>query len=130
MTLSNTDLHRTSENRRSEILLFIKERNMASIAEMAARFAVSEMTVRRAVYRLCAVEKCDLVITDDGAKSSDLARLRKLTGVTVLSNDNVPSRWHRKTHISLSLERYGETPLWYSFRSGTALANEPHLKAI
>jgi DeoR/GlpR family transcriptional regulator of sugar metabolism len=36
-----------------------------------------------AVYRLCAVEKCDLVITDKGIKSADLARLRKLTSVLV-----------------------------------------------
>ena len=36
-----------------------------------------------AVYRLCAVEKCDLVVTDAGVKASDLARLRKLTSVLV-----------------------------------------------
>ena len=36
-----------------------------------------------AVYRLCPVESCDLVITDGGVKSSDLARLRKLTKVLV-----------------------------------------------
>ena len=36
-----------------------------------------------AVYRLCAAEKCDLVITDEGAKPADLVRLRKLTSVTV-----------------------------------------------
>jgi DeoR family fructose operon transcriptional repressor len=36
-----------------------------------------------AVYRLCAVEKCDLVITDKGVKSADVARLRKLTSVLV-----------------------------------------------
>jgi len=36
-----------------------------------------------AVYRLCPVEHCDLVITDRGVKSSDLARLRRLTKVLV-----------------------------------------------
>ena len=36
-----------------------------------------------AVYRLCPVESCDLVITDSGVKSADLARLRKLTKVLV-----------------------------------------------
>ncbi len=36
-----------------------------------------------AVYRLCAVEKCDLVVTDKGIKAPDLARLRKLTSVIV-----------------------------------------------
>lgn len=36
-----------------------------------------------AVYRLCPMETCDLVITDTGVKSSDLARLRNLTKVLV-----------------------------------------------
>jgi DeoR family fructose operon transcriptional repressor len=36
-----------------------------------------------AVYRLCPVEHCDLVITDRGVKSADLARLRRLTKVLV-----------------------------------------------
>jgi len=36
-----------------------------------------------AVYRLCPVKKCDLVIVDQGVKSADLARLRKLTNVLV-----------------------------------------------
>ena len=36
-----------------------------------------------AAYRLCAVEKCDKVITDKGIKAADLAKLRKLTSVLV-----------------------------------------------
>ena len=36
-----------------------------------------------AVYRLCPVEKCDLVITDKGAKPAELAKLRKFTSVLV-----------------------------------------------
>jgi len=36
-----------------------------------------------AAYRLCAVEKCDVVITDKGIKAADLSRLRKLTSVVV-----------------------------------------------
>jgi DeoR/GlpR family transcriptional regulator of sugar metabolism len=36
-----------------------------------------------AAYRLCAVEKCDMVITDKGIRAADLARLRKLTRVLV-----------------------------------------------
>ena len=36
-----------------------------------------------AVYRLCPVENCDLVVTDAGVKSSDLSRLKKLTKVLV-----------------------------------------------
>ena len=36
-----------------------------------------------AAYRLCAVEKCDMMITDKGIRAADLARLRKLTSVLV-----------------------------------------------
>jgi DeoR/GlpR family transcriptional regulator of sugar metabolism len=36
-----------------------------------------------AAYRLCAVEKCDMVVTDNGLKAADIARLRKLTTVLV-----------------------------------------------
>ena len=38
---------------------------------------------REAVYRLCAVEKCDLVVTDKSVRAADLARLRKSTSVLV-----------------------------------------------
>jgi DeoR/GlpR family transcriptional regulator of sugar metabolism len=36
-----------------------------------------------AVYRLCPIESCDLVITDKGVKRADLKRLRKLTKVII-----------------------------------------------
>ena len=36
---------------------------------------------REAVYRLCAVEKCDVVVTDKAVRAADLVRLRKLTSV-------------------------------------------------
>jgi DeoR family transcriptional regulator, aga operon transcriptional repressor len=36
-----------------------------------------------AAYRLCAIEKCDKVITDKGIKPADLTRLRKLSSVLV-----------------------------------------------
>jgi DeoR/GlpR family transcriptional regulator of sugar metabolism len=36
-----------------------------------------------AVYRLCPVESCDLVITDAEVRSSDLSKLKKLTKVLV-----------------------------------------------
>lgn len=52
MAFSSTESHRSSEDRQSEILLFIKEKGTASIAEMAAQFAVSEMTVRRVLHKL------------------------------------------------------------------------------
>jgi DeoR/GlpR family transcriptional regulator of sugar metabolism len=43
---------RSSENRKDQILLFVKERGSASIAEMAALHAVSEMTIRRVLEKL------------------------------------------------------------------------------
>ena len=36
-----------------------------------------------AVYRLCPIQGCDLVITDRGVKPADLKRLRKLTNVLI-----------------------------------------------
>jgi DeoR family transcriptional regulator, aga operon transcriptional repressor len=36
-----------------------------------------------AVYRLCPIEHCDLVITDKGVNGADLKRLRKLTKVII-----------------------------------------------
>lgn len=52
MKSSNAETPRSSEDRQSEILLFIKEKGTASIAETAVRFGVSEMTVRRVLYKL------------------------------------------------------------------------------
>jgi DeoR/GlpR family transcriptional regulator of sugar metabolism len=52
MASSNTESPRSSEDRQSEILLFIKEKGSATIAEMAVHFAVSEMTVRRGLHKL------------------------------------------------------------------------------
>ncbi len=52
MLTSNTASSKASEDRKSEILLFIKEKGSASIAEMAAHFEVSEMTVRRVLHKL------------------------------------------------------------------------------
>jgi DeoR family transcriptional regulator, aga operon transcriptional repressor len=52
MKITNTDSPHASEDRQSEILRFIKEKSTASIAEMAAQFSVSEMTVRRAIHKL------------------------------------------------------------------------------
>jgi DeoR family fructose operon transcriptional repressor len=36
-----------------------------------------------AVYRFCAIEECDLLVTDRGVKAEDLAKLRKLTKVLI-----------------------------------------------
>jgi DeoR/GlpR family transcriptional regulator of sugar metabolism len=48
----NITARRTSENRNSEVLLFLKERGSATIAQVAEKFAVSGMTVRRVIQRL------------------------------------------------------------------------------
>jgi DeoR/GlpR family transcriptional regulator of sugar metabolism len=50
--LNNKKAALSSQDRQSEILLLIKERGTASIGEIATRFAVSEMTVRRVLYKL------------------------------------------------------------------------------
>jgi DeoR/GlpR family transcriptional regulator of sugar metabolism len=42
----------SSDERQAEILLFIKEKTTAAIGEIATRFGVSEMTVRRALHKL------------------------------------------------------------------------------
>jgi DeoR family fructose operon transcriptional repressor len=42
----------SSEERQGKILLHIKEKGSATIGEIAERFAVSEMTVRRMLYKL------------------------------------------------------------------------------
>lgn len=50
--ITNTSQSASSEDRQSEILLYLKERGTASIAALAAQFSVSEMTVRRALHKL------------------------------------------------------------------------------
>jgi DeoR/GlpR family transcriptional regulator of sugar metabolism len=53
MKKKNTKLTpRSSEERQAEILLHIKEKGAASIAELAGHFAVSGMTVRRVLHKL------------------------------------------------------------------------------
>src|SRR6202047_261874 len=49
---NNKKTAHSAQDRQSEILLLIKERGTASIGEIAERFAVSEMTVRRVLYKL------------------------------------------------------------------------------
>jgi DeoR/GlpR family transcriptional regulator of sugar metabolism len=50
--LNNRVTPRSSEDRQSEILLHVKEKGAASIGEIAERFGVSEMTVRRVLHKL------------------------------------------------------------------------------
>ena len=49
---SSIESPHSSEGRQGELLLFIKERGNSSIAEMAEQFSVSEMTIRRVLYKL------------------------------------------------------------------------------
>jgi DeoR/GlpR family transcriptional regulator of sugar metabolism len=63
------------ENRPNEILLFIKEKGTASIAEMAVRFGVSEMTVRRVLYKLA--ESGQVIRTPGGAMATPSGSMEK-----------------------------------------------------
>jgi DeoR/GlpR family transcriptional regulator of sugar metabolism len=75
MILSNTQTSSASEDRKGKILLFIKERGTASIAEMAIEFDVSEMTVRRVLHKLA---DSGLVIrTPGGAMASPSGSMEK-----------------------------------------------------
>ena len=64
-----------SQDRKDEILLFLKEKGTASIAEMAAEFAVSEMTVRRALHKL--VDAGVVIRTPGGAMVAPSGSLEK-----------------------------------------------------
>lgn len=75
MRLSNINAPRSTEDRQSEILLAIKEKGAASIAELAAQFAVSEMTVRRVLHKLA---DAGLVIrTPGGAMAAPSGSMEK-----------------------------------------------------
>lgn len=52
MKKTKSDSALPSEDRENEVLLYIKQRGSASIAEMAAEFSVSDMTIRRVLYKL------------------------------------------------------------------------------
>lgn len=86
MRTTNKVSPRSFEERQSEVLLFIKARGTTSIAEMAAQFAVSEMTVRRALYKLA--ESGLVIRTPGGAmitptgsvEKSFLERAAKMAG--------------------------------------------------
>jgi DeoR/GlpR family transcriptional regulator of sugar metabolism len=54
---------RSTRERQGEILLHIKEKGAATISEIAERFGVSEMTVRRVLYKL---EDAGLIIRTPG----------------------------------------------------------------
>jgi DeoR/GlpR family transcriptional regulator of sugar metabolism len=54
---------RSTGERQGEILLHIKEKGAATISEIAERFGVSEMTVRRVLYKL---EDAGLIIRTPG----------------------------------------------------------------
>jgi DeoR/GlpR family transcriptional regulator of sugar metabolism len=56
---------RNREDRNSEFLLFLKEQGSASITDMAEKFSVSEMTVRRVLHRLA--DSGQIIRTPGGA---------------------------------------------------------------
>ena len=50
--LNNNAISLSSEERQGQILLYLKEKGSAAIGEIADRFTVSEMTVRRMLHKL------------------------------------------------------------------------------
>jgi hypothetical protein len=69
MVIINTSI-RSSEDRQGDVLLFIKEKGTASIPELAVKFAVSEMTVRRVILKLA---DAGLVIRTPGGAMAALS---------------------------------------------------------
>ena len=70
-----TSANRPGEDRRDKVLLFIKERGTATIAELALVFQVSEMTIRRVLSKL---EDSGLVIrTPGGAMAAPSGSMEK-----------------------------------------------------
>jgi DeoR family fructose operon transcriptional repressor len=75
MKITNTPQSDASQDRQSEVLLYVKERGTATIAALAAQFCVSEMTVRRALHKLA---DAGLVIrTPGGAMAVPSASMEK-----------------------------------------------------
>jgi len=67
--------NRFSEDRKDRILLFIKERGSATIAEMALAHGVSEMTIRRVLSRL--VDSGLVIRTPGGAMAARSGSMEK-----------------------------------------------------
>ncbi len=75
MKITNIESSPSSEDRQSEILLFIKEKGTASISQIAAQFSVSEMTVRRALHKLA--DAGLLIRTPGGAMAAPSGSLER-----------------------------------------------------
>lgn len=59
------------------------QREMLQAGKQKVLLADSSKIGMEATYRLCAIEDCDLIVTDSMITEADLARLRKLTRVLI-----------------------------------------------
>jgi DeoR family fructose operon transcriptional repressor len=75
MRINNTPAQHASEDRKSEVLHYVKERATASISEIAKHFAVSEMTVRRALHKLA--DEGLVIRTPGGAMAAPSGSMEK-----------------------------------------------------
>jgi DeoR/GlpR family transcriptional regulator of sugar metabolism len=104
--LNNRVTPRSSEERQSEILLHIKEKGAATIGEIAGRFAVSEMTVRRVLYKLA---DAGLVIRTPGGAM--VAPSGSMERTFVERSEKMATAKDALGRVAASLVREGETVL-------------------
>jgi DeoR/GlpR family transcriptional regulator of sugar metabolism len=104
--LNNRVTPRSSEERQSEILLHIKEKGAATIGEIAGRFAVSEMTVRRVLYKLA---DAGLVIRTPGGAM--VAPSGSMERTFVERSEKMATAKDALARVAASLVREGETVL-------------------
>jgi DeoR family fructose operon transcriptional repressor len=104
--LNNRVIPRSSEERQSEILLHIKEKGAATIGEIAGRFAVSEMTVRRVLYKLA---DAGLVIRTPGGAM--VAPSGSMERTFVERSEKMATAKDALGRVAASLVREGETVL-------------------
>jgi len=104
--LNSRVVPRTSEERQSEILLYIKEKGAATIGEIAGRFAVSEMTVRRVLYKLA---DAGLVIRTPGGAM--VAPSGSMERTFVERSEKMATAKDALGRVAAGLVREGETVL-------------------
>jgi DeoR/GlpR family transcriptional regulator of sugar metabolism len=104
--LNNRVIPRSSEERQSEILLHIKEKGAATIGEIARRFAVSEMTVRRVLHKLA---DAGLVIRTPGGAM--VAPSGSMERTFVERSEKMATAKDALGRVAAGLVREGETVL-------------------
>jgi DeoR/GlpR family transcriptional regulator of sugar metabolism len=104
--LNNRVIPRSSEERQSEILLHVKEKGAATIGEIARRFAVSEMTVRRVLHKLA---DAGLVIRTPGGAM--VAPSGSMERTFVERSEKMATAKDALGRVAAGLVREGETVL-------------------